>query len=77
MQIALSSNHILLAYKAYLTSVEFYSFVKQILLHVRKGTSAPSAYPNVRQEGRLFPLFGVPAPNMYQTTRKLVMLQEI
>ena len=55
VQVAISSNHILLVYIAYLTSVVSYQCPKKILLHFVKGTFAPPALLNERQEGRLLP----------------------
>ena len=65
IQIALSSNHILLVYIAYLISSLSYQCLK-VLLHFKQGSFAPPALLNERQEGCLLPsapLAGVPGAN--------------
>jgi len=63
MQIALTSNHILLTYIAYLVSFVSYQYLKRSLVAIKKRYTCSPCFPNERQKWRLLPsapLSGVP-----------------
>ena len=72
IQIALSSNRILLVYIAHLISFVSYQCLKRVLLHFKKGTFAPPVPQNEMQEGRMLP--SVPSPTCLPSLSSLVLI---